>query len=67
LKKLKRRNDVLMDNFESYLFNKISDYQKKLTDNKGNKEVEWCLNNCIDEFMEILSEYNLNYKYDLGA
>jgi len=67
LKKLKKRNDVLMDNFESYLFNKISDYQKKLTDNKGNKEVEWCLNNCIDEFIEILSEYNLNYKYDLGA
>lgn len=56
-----------MDNFESYLFKKISDYQKKLTDNKGNKEVEWFLNNCIDEFIEILSEYNLNYKYDLGA
>lgn len=56
-----------MDNFESYLFDKISDFKKRLVENEGNKEVEWFLNNCIDQFMEILSEYNLNYKYDLGA
>lgn len=56
-----------MDNFESFLFDKIYDFKQKLAENEGNKEVEWCLNACIEEFMEILSEYNLNYKFDLGA
>lgn len=56
-----------MDDFESYLFNKITDYKKRIDENKGSKEVLWCLNNCLEEFMEILSEYNLNYKYELGA
>lgn len=56
-----------MDNFESYLFDKISDFKKRLVENEGNPEVEWFLNNCIEQFIEVLSEYNLNYKYDLGA
>jgi len=56
-----------MDNFESYLFDKIYDYRKRLEENKDSKEVAWALSNAIEEFMEILSEYNLNYKYDIGA
>jgi len=58
---------IIVDDFESYLFNKITDYKKRIDENKGSKEVLWCLNNCLEEFMEILSEYNLNYKYELGA
>lgn len=56
-----------MDNFENYLFNKIYDYKTRLEENKDNVEVTWALNSTIEEFMEILSEYNLNYKFDLGA
>ena len=56
-----------MDNFESYLFNKINDYRERIEENKSDKAVSWCLNSTLEEFMEILSEYNLNYKYDLGA
>lgn len=51
-----------MDGFESYLFDKISDYKQKINCNEGNNEVLWCLSTCLEEFMEILSEYNLNFK-----
>lgn len=51
-----------MDEFENYLFDKISDFRQKLKENEGNKEVLWCLGTCLEEFVEILSEYNLNYK-----
>lgn len=51
-----------MDSFENYLFNKITDCKNKINENQGNKEVLWHLDSCLEEFMEILSEYNLNYK-----
>jgi len=51
-----------MDNFENYLFNKISVCIQRIEENKGNSEVLWSLNNTLEEFVEILSEYNLNYK-----
>ena len=53
---------IVLDKFEVYLFNKIGDYKGRMTDNEGSPEVVWALNNCLEEFMEILSEYNLNYK-----
>lgn len=56
-----------MDNFEEFLIDKIYDYKNRLKENKGNKEVEWCLNQCLEEFIVILSEYNLNYKFEIGA
>lgn len=56
-----------MDQFEVYLFDKINEFRKRINDNNGNDEVLWLLNSCLEEFMEILSEYNLNYKYELEA
>lgn len=65
--RMKKERLIWLDSFECYLFEKIVDFKKRLVENEGNKEVEWLLNNCIEQFMEILSEYDLNYKYDLGA
>lgn len=56
-----------MDSFEMFLFDKISDYKNRLNENKGNKELEWSLNQCLEELITILSEYNLNYKFEIGA
>jgi len=51
-----------MDDFERYMFNKITDFNKRFEENEGNKEVLFCLNTCLEEFVEILSVYNLNFK-----
>lgn len=56
-----------MDKFEVYLVDKINEFRDRVKENEGNDEVLWCLNTCLEEFMEILSEYNLNYKYEIGA
>lgn len=56
-----------MDKFENYLFNKIIDYKNRLNENKGNYEIEWALNNCLEEITEVFSVYNLEYKDQLGA
>lgn len=51
-----------MDGFEKYMFNKITDFNKRVEENNGNEDVLFCLNTCLEEFVEILSEYNLNFK-----
>ena len=57
-----------MDNFESYLFNRISEIKVMINDNansgseEGKNEVLWCLNNTLEEVVEILANYTLNYK-----
>lgn len=51
-----------MDEFENYLFEKINTFRGKVKDNECDPNVVWALNNCLEEFMEILSEYNLNFK-----
>lgn len=62
-----------MDNFETYLFNKIREIQDSIKENEsseneiGKREVLWSLNNTLEELVEILANYTLNYKYDLGA
>lgn len=58
---------IIMDKFESYLFNKIINYQNRLEDNKGNSDIEWVLNSCIEEITEVFSVYNLEYKNQLEA
>lgn len=56
-----------MDCFERFLIHKICEFENRLKENEGNKEVEWFLNLCLEEFLNILSEYNLNYKFEIGA
>lgn len=56
-----------MDCFERFLICKICEFENRLKENEGNKEVEWSLNLCLEEFLNILSEYNLNYKFEIGA
>ena len=51
-----------MDNFEVFMFEKINQYRIRLEESKDNKDVAWAMNNCLEEFMEILSHYNLNCK-----
>lgn len=51
-----------MDAFENYLFEKINNFRVKLLENSHDPEIVFVLNNCLEEFMEILSEYNLNFK-----
>lgn len=51
-----------MDGFENYLFEKINDYRGRLSENSCDPNIVWALNNCVEEFVEILSEYNLNFK-----
>lgn len=52
-----------MDKFENYLFEKIVDCKNKISENEGNQEVSFCLENMLEEYMEIMSHYNLNIKY----
>lgn len=51
-----------MDKFEDYMFNKIVDCKNRITENNNNKEVLFCLENILEEYMEIMSYYNLNIK-----
>lgn len=59
---------ILMDNFESYLFNRINEIKSSIDENlnvsneEGKNEVLWCLNNTLEEVVEILANYTLNYK-----
>lgn len=57
-----------MDNFESYLFDRINEIKGSIDENlnisneEGKNEVLWCLNNTLEEVVEILANYTLNYK-----
>lgn len=51
-----------MDKFEDYLLEKIFDCRNKIVENEHNKEVLFCLENMLEEYMEIMSYYNLNIK-----
>ena len=52
-----------MDNFENYLFDKIVDCKNRINENSHNKEVLFCLESMLEEYMEIMSHYNLNIKH----
>lgn len=57
-----------MDNFETYLFNRISELRESIENTKtsdngnGKKEILWSLNNTLEELVDILANYTLNYK-----
>lgn len=51
-----------MDKFEAYMFEKISQYKIRLEESKNNDDIYWAMNNSLEEFLEILSYYNLNCK-----
>ena len=57
-----------MDNFESYLFDRINEIKNSIDENsnsindKCKNEVLWSLNNTLEEVVEILANYTLNYK-----
>lgn len=52
-----------MDNFENYLFEKIVDCKNRITENAHSKEVLFCLESMLEDYMEIMSYYNLNIKH----
>lgn len=54
---------IHMDNFENYLFEKIVDCKNRITENAHSKEVLFCLESMLEEYMEIMSHYNLNIKH----
>lgn len=65
-----------MDCFESYLFDRITDLKARINEEENSvsevsedvqKSVLWTLNNMLEEVMEILANYTLNYKYEIGA
>lgn len=57
-----------MDNFENYLFDRIKEIKNSINENinsdndNGKKEVLWSLNNTLEEVVDILANYTLNYK-----
>jgi len=67
LKIIKIRSD-LMDSFENYLFNRISELKSSIEnsnndiDEVGKKEILWSLNNTMEELLEIFANYVLNHK-----
>lgn len=50
-----------MDPFQSYLLDKIIDYRGKVN-NQENEDIKWAMGNCLEELLEVFSEYDLNYK-----
>lgn len=52
-----------MDDFERFLINRINDFDNRLKENEGNTESCYLLNNLIEELLEVLSNYNLKYKF----
>lgn len=57
-----------MDCFENYLFNRINEIKNSIEENTNSdndtckNEVLWSLNNTLEEVVEILANYTLNYK-----
>lgn len=52
-----------MDQFEEYLLDKINDHRERLS-KTDDDSIRWSLNNCISEFLEILSQYNTKFKIE---
>ena len=56
-----------MDDFERFLFSRINDFENRIKENseiesENKDEILWALNCCVEELLDILSNYNLNYK-----
>ncbi|WP_166484862.1 hypothetical protein [Clostridium cuniculi] len=50
-----------MDPFQSYLLDKINDYRDRLN-NESDENIRFSIINCLEEVLEIFSQYDLNYK-----
>lgn len=46
-----------------YLLDKIIEYRDRFIESKDkNEDIAWSMNNCLEEFIEILAYYSLNCK-----
>jgi len=49
-----------MSNFDFYMIDMIKDYSDRLRNKENDKDVQWMLNNVLDELIRSYAEYRTN-------